>query len=319
MTSLNVSTKSLSGITRRKLAECIMNMDSFWAGRLHEVEFLGRLYPLDDLPSTDDRYETAAGDIWQHRINNEDWNDDWVFNDERFLSGCTDEVFLGFIAETIHPEVRSDLFDEPPKVVDEFNKILAPDGYQMRPKEYISGHAVYGWVQTRGYHDQTDSSRFSNKANVTERDVLSQHLRRIENGLASDPALAVSSCKELLESLFKLVLDQCGVEYSEASDDLPSLYKKVAKHLELDKDAVDGSKKGSQASYKVLGSLAGAVQGLGELRNAIGLGHGKSVPSMAFERHARLSFNSTVTLAEFILDTREYRMQTKSLNVRNIE
>jgi AbiJ N-terminal domain 3 len=41
-----------------------------WSGRLEEVEFLQRLYDLKTLPSTDGRFKDAAGDIWQHRVNN---------------------------------------------------------------------------------------------------------------------------------------------------------------------------------------------------------------------------------------------------------
>lgn len=41
-----------------------------------EVEFLDRLYDLDDLPSTDRRHRPARGDITQHRIANLDWDDD---------------------------------------------------------------------------------------------------------------------------------------------------------------------------------------------------------------------------------------------------
>jgi hypothetical protein len=42
---------------------------------------LQRLYDLDALPSTDSRFKTAGRDIAQHRIANEDWDDEWVFSD----------------------------------------------------------------------------------------------------------------------------------------------------------------------------------------------------------------------------------------------
>jgi len=63
-----------------------------WWGRLDDVEFLQRLYDLKALPSTDSRYSDAAGDIWQHRVNNEDWPDDWIYGDRRLnlLDGPAD-------------------------------------------------------------------------------------------------------------------------------------------------------------------------------------------------------------------------------------
>lgn len=55
-----------------------------WAGGLDEVEFLKRIFDLDALESYDPRFSTAEGDIFQHRFNNLDWDDDWVFTDQRF-------------------------------------------------------------------------------------------------------------------------------------------------------------------------------------------------------------------------------------------
>jgi hypothetical protein len=78
-------------------------------GALSDVEFLQRLWDLKALPSTDGRFEDAAGDIWQHRFNNDDWEDDWIFEDERFnlVDGSADR-FLAFLAEMVHPVVRPD-------------------------------------------------------------------------------------------------------------------------------------------------------------------------------------------------------------------
>lgn len=53
-------------------------------GTLEDVEFLQRLWDLEAMPSTDSRYKDASGDIWQHRWNNHDWDDDWLFKDKRF-------------------------------------------------------------------------------------------------------------------------------------------------------------------------------------------------------------------------------------------
>ena len=47
-----------------------------WHGDLDDVEFLSRLFDLQQLRSTDRRFKDAAGDIWQHCINNNDWDRD---------------------------------------------------------------------------------------------------------------------------------------------------------------------------------------------------------------------------------------------------
>lgn len=53
-------------------------------GRLNEIDFLSRIYDLDKMPSTDSRFLNARRDIWQHTINNEDWDEYWYFSDDRF-------------------------------------------------------------------------------------------------------------------------------------------------------------------------------------------------------------------------------------------
>jgi len=70
-------------------------------GRLGETEFLSRVWDLDSMPSTDARFSNATGDIWQHTVNNEDWEPGWVFSDARFnLMRGDDETFLRFLSLT---------------------------------------------------------------------------------------------------------------------------------------------------------------------------------------------------------------------------
>jgi hypothetical protein len=137
---------------------------------------------------------------------------------------------------------------------------------------------------------------------LSEPRVLMEHLGRIEAGIAADPAAAIGSAKELVESSFKFVLDDYGVEYPRAAG-LTDLYKLVARELRLSREAVPASAKGSAAAHRVLQNLATAVQGLAELRNELGLGHGRTARSPALARHARLAANSARAIVEFVLET----------------
>ena len=96
--------KTISTLIRRKIVQALAGV--CWYGDLDEIEFLSRLYKLDQLPSNDERYKDAAGDIYQHRMNNEDWDDLWIFSDDRFdLRTGSDETFLRFLAESVHPRL----------------------------------------------------------------------------------------------------------------------------------------------------------------------------------------------------------------------
>jgi hypothetical protein len=132
--------------------------------------------------------------------------------------------------------------------------------------------------------------------------VLLEHLARIEAGIGPDPASAIGSAKELLESVLKFVLDDYGVSYSNAAS-LSDLYKLVAIELRLTREAVPASAKGSRAAQRILQNLATAVQSLAELRNELGVGHGRTAPSLALTRHARLAANSARAVSEFVLET----------------
>lgn len=132
--------------------------------------------------------------------------------------------------------------------------------------------------------------------------VLSSHLRRIAGGLQDDPPAAIASSKELVESVCKVILEDYGVAY-DRRDEILDLYKKAATALNLNAEAVPDSIPGSRASQRALRSLVATIQSLAELRNELGLGHGRAEESPALQRHARLTFHATRAVTEFLLET----------------
>jgi len=81
----------ITEVTRRDIIDLFTIEEAHWAGRLEDTEFLGRLFNLETLPSTDHRFRNAEGDTSQHRVNNDDWMKNWVFSDPRFnLLQCDD-------------------------------------------------------------------------------------------------------------------------------------------------------------------------------------------------------------------------------------
>lgn len=303
----------ITAVTRRRVLDVIRLERIAWAGRLDEVAFLSRLYDLADLPSTDRRYPTAEGDIRQHRINNYDWEDDWVFVDARFRLS-EDEPFLAFLAEMLHPVVRSDV-EEASRLLTLFNSALEPDGFRIVKTGQISGQATYGAQRIGSYRAPAKSLALESRPILTDSRVLHEHLHRIESGIQSDPAAAIASCKELLESLCKLILDRAGSQYSNG-EDLPALYRRTSELLRLNAQSVPDSPKGSRSAQMVLRTLVTTVQGLAELRNELGLGHGRAATSPARARHARLAHNATVAVAEFLLDTMEARIASGALRLQ---
>lgn len=114
-------------------------------GKLSELDFLKRIYDLKTLPSYDDRFSDAEGDIWQHTVNNDDYENGWIFEDERLgLLNGDDEVLLKFLCTVFHPAVRVEngYWKEFLKKV---NELLKEDGYELYTESKISGRAVFSW------------------------------------------------------------------------------------------------------------------------------------------------------------------------------
>ena len=296
---------TISEATRRDIIDWISVENIVWSGRLDEPAFLARIWDLGDMRSTDGRFRNAARDIWQHRVNNpQDWPGDWVFTDERFdLMHGDDQTFLRFLCEMVHPAVRPDR-EEAEGVVARFNEILGADGWSLVPSKQLSGRPIFEGRQKKGAKDPATALRLPEYQRLREPRVFHEHLRRIDAGLSSDPAAAIASSKEMVESVCKIILDDYNISYS-AKDDLLDLYKETAKALKLNAESVPANVKGSQAAQGALRALVTTVQRLAELRNRneLGLGHGRNRTSPALNRHARLAFTAATGVAEFLLDT----------------
>ncbi|WP_315070306.1 abortive infection family protein [uncultured Microbacterium sp.] len=294
--------RRITPLTRRNVLDWLALSGHSWAGRLDDEDFLGRLYNLSALGSTDTRFSDAAGDIWQHRTNNYDWDDDWVFTDPRFnLRDGSDENLLGFLVETVHPVVRRDQ-TEADALVRGYNETLRPDGFELVETSRMGDRSVYGWRHIAAVRTPA-ASPLRDHPNLADKAVLIQHLDRIQRDLDSDPSAAISSSKNLLETLCKIVLTDRGVDYTPA-DTLPGLFSKVASELSINAESVPDDARASDSIRKMMRALTTTVQAVAEARNStLGDGHGGERESPAEPRHARLIYNATTAVAEFIVDT----------------
>ena len=95
----------ISEVTRRGIFDAMSVARLSWSGRFDEPPFLARIFDLS-CPDLAISTEDCMQDIWQHRVNNNDGDDDWVLFDKRIrLLDCPDENFLLFLCETLHPVV----------------------------------------------------------------------------------------------------------------------------------------------------------------------------------------------------------------------
>lgn len=142
------------------------------------------------------------------------------------------------------------------------------------------------------------------KAETFNLQYMSRQIKRMESAIETDPDLAIGTAKELVETCCKTILKERSVSFDEKSDDLPKLVKTTLKELNLVPESISDSIKGSDTIKRILSNLSSVLQGIGELRNKYGTGHGKDGSTKGLTaRHARLVVGSTSAIVHFIFDT----------------
>ena len=299
---------------RQNILDGLRLDDVKWHGELNDVEFLSRLYELEKLPSFDNRFKDAAGDIWQHRWNNDDWENDWVFTDSRFqlLDGRA-EQFLRFLCEIVHPIVRPDR-TAALKLVEHFNHQLKGAGWEIYQEELIAGRPRFAY-RSMSNSIQNNAFRSIMRAKVVVEALnagwMAKQIERVEYSVDSDPELAIGTAKELVESCCKSILTKREIPFTK-SDDLGDLAKKVTKALQLVPEGVSDAAKGADNIRLVLRNLAGLTSNLAQLRGLYGTGHGKDGQHRGLQpRHARLAVAAAVAFIDFVSETYRHREESE--------
>ena len=177
-------------------------------------------------------------------------------------------------------------------VIPRLRKLFKRDGYTLDDEGHINGGAQV--VIAEGF-----------LGNLSDASVIHEHLDRIATAIEKDdPAQAIGSAKELIESTTKLVLRERGEDYSD-SEDLPGLVTRAQQALAVHPAGRAVGPDGSDAVKKILGAAITVTSGVAELRNrGYGTGHGPgTVRSGLGARHARLAINAARLRCEFMLDT----------------
>lgn len=132
---------------------------------------------------------------------------------------------------------------------------------------------------------------------------MRDQIRRMEASVESDPALAIGTAKEFVETCCKIILAERGKPMT-GNEDIPTLTKAVAKELGLVPDDVPEARRGREVIKRLLRSLGTIGNDLAELRGLYGTGHGKDGKAKGLTtRHAKLAVGAAATLATFLFET----------------
>lgn len=293
----------ITDVTRQHIADEMQLAKLWYHGNQNEPDFLARLFDLKSLPSrNDDRYTNAYDDIWQHRVNNNDWDVDWIYTDPRInLLHCDDDTYLKFLAMTVHPRVRTNP-DEVSKLIEVYNKHLDADGFEVAQTDEISGKPIYSGRQkaigqAHLVAKKVEIKKYLNTAYVNGK------INTMTDAIHKDTDLAIGTAKELLETTCKSILKQKGASI-DPNWTLPQLLNETTSTLDFNPKEADDPAKADKAIRQILRGIPSIVHGVAELRNGYGTGHGKDANFKGLEiKYAKLFVGVVSEVAIFYLAT----------------
>ena len=293
--------------TRRLIADELDLQQMAPNGARHnEVEFFSRLFNLKELPTRDHRrnqFPDMAADLWQHRVNNDDWSDGWWWTDDRLgLLHAPDETFLRFLAEMVHPNVRPDQ-NERDAYLKVFNKHLAAEGWEIGIVSHVGVHPVYGGRRLR----QMPSAVSGGVKQLADTlgDYVSKQVTRMEVSLANEPDLAIGTAKEFVETVCKTILKERGIGMPK-DDDMPALVKLTVDSLPVVPGGIEDPARWKGTTRQLVNNISSLGRSLAELRNAFGTGHGRPAGNVGLNtHHARLAVQMATAVGVFLYEVHE--------------
>ncbi|ACC99002.1 hypothetical protein Emin_1454 [Elusimicrobium minutum Pei191] len=289
-----METYEITEITRRAIIDEFMLTPQPYHGKLEEVDFLERLYPLAKMPSTDGRFSNAGGDIYQHRINNFDWPDEWIWSDSRFnLLRTSDQVFTRFICEMLHPVVRHE--NDVAPLLAAFNRQLANDNWEIYREREISKRPVFAARKIGS------KPPLIKKIKNIDHDFIAEQIKKSEEKLdKNDFDGAITNARSLVEAILCYIAKNLDIKLPEYDGDLFKLYKTIRKDLKLEiTDDMDNILK------QIITGLSSIISGLSGLSNKMGDRHVRQYKPN--KHHAKLAVNVSQIFCEFLLDSYEYQ------------
>lgn len=190
---------------------------------------------------------------------------------------------------------------------DKLLSCLRRDGYELEN----------GRLRARG--NSALLRHLSTTAATLDGDYLVVQVNRLGEAVEQDSDLAIGQAKELVETCCRTILAASGESDYDRLDLVP-LVKKTMKRLQLLPEDIPENVRGTKTIKAVLGNLAMISQGMAELRNLYGTGHGKHAGHKRLPiRHARLAVGAATTLTSFLFETHSERVSRAQPQAKDVQ
>lgn len=181
--------------------------------------------------------------------------------------------------------------------LDKLTRQLRRDGFEWKGEKIVAVGQVSTVVQIEMAVATLDAP------------YLRTQIERIGEHVEKDPRLAIGTAKEFVETTCKAILKERGLSIM-GKPDVLDLVTTVAKELQLVPDNIPDTAKAAKTVKTLLRTLATIVQGIAELRQGYGSGHGPDGKARGLQpRHARLAAGAATTLATFLIETHHARRE----------
>jgi len=173
-----------SDTVRSDILDYLITQEEDFYGKLGLLEFLGRIWDLGAMPSTDYRFNNAYQDIHQHCVFNDDWDKHYLFYTYLELTKCDDTIFFKFLETCLHPLVLPNGQKQKEKA-NAFNDILKRDNFVLQTIAQIAGKPIYKVTSLKGgVHGNVKNLIFAAKGAKPEivfRDSISNDIQIVKN------------------------------------------------------------------------------------------------------------------------------------------
>lgn len=284
----------LSELTRRRIIAIFT--DRPITSELEYMEFLSRVWPLNDMPSVfvnAQSTQTFHDDLFQAIVRNDDWTNREILEAAGILH-CSQRQFFRFLEEVTSPMAQN--ADGQEWLANAINEHIRHDGFRLVIVRRMSGSPVYQ-VRSSAIGSPADNE-ISKALEAYDTDTIHARWTEALDRRDTNPEGAITLARTLLEDVCKWIIIEAGEEYEE-KDDLPVLYKKLAKILKLAPDDHTET-----VFRQILGSCQSVVESLGSLRNKISDAHSRGPKRVKpAPRHAQLAVNLSGAMATFLVAT----------------
>jgi hypothetical protein len=147
---------------------------------------------------------------------------------------------------------------------------------------------------------------------ILTHEYVYKQIKLMNDSIESNPHLALGISKELIETCCKHILKEEGVKY-EKEWDILKLVKETNKKIDLMPFEVDNKELAVSSIAKVLSGFSNIVQGITELRNSYGTGHGHLPDFKMLDGiYTKLAVSSSSELSVFYLTLMEMKKNKSS-------